>query len=134
MKKLYYDCPIEAAYMAKNFGVRLQRVNPTQLVEEDLYKEYNHPAHMANLRLFDCMEKAWQKIYVHPDSLSIFEPSIKDIGIDEANELMEYSNFAGTFWFSIDQQQGGSAAKGLVKIIKRGNKLFISPKIEEQNV
>jgi len=67
MKK-YYDCPLEAAYMAKNFGIecvddngKLWSNDCLIYVMEDVFAG-----------LFD------EKIYIHPDSLHIFDNMEED--------------------------------------------------------
>lgn len=61
MTKLYYDCAIQAAYMAKEFGVRL----------------CNKHGETINLVLVHMDDN--ERINIHPDSLHIFKPQVGDL-------------------------------------------------------
>lgn len=77
MSKLYFDCPIEATYTQKTFGVNL------------LYKEgdddvvpYRETLQQVTLIAHDLAsedEKDYIHYIVHPDSLHIFEPQELDV-------------------------------------------------------
>jgi len=72
VKKLYYTCPVEAAYMAKNFGVRF--------TDNDL----NHYAEDWKWEAFfnyfsTCMDS--DDAVINDDSFSIFEQKENDITI-----------------------------------------------------
>lgn len=75
MNKLYYDCPISAAYMTKNFGVLMANQYGNNLLAE-----------ISNGNQITWFETGVDKycknnFYIHPDSLSIFEPQLKDIAV-----------------------------------------------------
>jgi len=64
MIELYYDCPLQAAIMAKEFGVEYEwsgKLEP----QESAFGLIIVPA----------------RYYIHPDSLPIFEPKYGDKGI-----------------------------------------------------
>lgn len=65
--RYYYDCPIKAAYMHKNFGVNF--CDKTGLTVS------------ANPSLWYMAERHYmaQSLYIHPDSMGIFEPQVGDL-------------------------------------------------------
>ena len=68
--KLYYTCPIRAAYMSKEFGVKIQSTFCDTLRDED-------QGETIVAQTVDCVLEA--PYYVHPDSLPIFEPQVGDV-------------------------------------------------------
>lgn len=68
MTKLYYDCPIKAAYMAKYFEVHYT---------EPLAYGYNNGQYTVARSLRPDMSPD-TKYYIHPDSLPIFELKMGD--------------------------------------------------------
>lgn len=87
--KLYYDDPLAAAYMAREFRVQYESKNGHKL----LYAT-------ADIFMFEECEEVIQfmgdKYYIHPDSLAVFEPregdlikNIKDLEIDGNYEFYD---------------------------------------------
>jgi hypothetical protein len=145
MKKLYYDCPIEAAYMAMNFGVKLycmhtdEQMSEYDLTEAQRNFDWFHACFCEGSEEIEMisdaikyMENISDKIYIHPDSLSIFEAMEGDlyqikcsIGDYKDNPLVEYHIYnAGLF--------AGKVLLGFrdFKIIQRDNKPFLMPEVE----
>jgi hypothetical protein len=133
---MYYDCPIEAAYMVKNFGVKFQVYPYGQAVLSDF--SYDTLTHHLESCLED-KEVRW-KYYIHPDNLSIFEPRIGDlihVGYGDYGELHEIGVDEGGFKSNL--ALGGERGLGREimryqtsprEIIQRDNKAFIMPKEE----
>lgn len=114
--KYYYNCPIKAAYMAKEFGVKMYSPETEEYIEAELcISDYLWAASNPD----DDMNYQ-PPFYIHPDSLEIFEPREGDI--------VEYSTYTlKDRWhtkFKRLSKRGGS----LVRIIQRDNKPFIMPK------
>jgi hypothetical protein len=148
-KRYYYDCPIEAAYMAKNFGMEFQDENDwdAEVIIHDkdagfLYSRGTEE--MASKEMY-----IGEKIYVHPDSLPILEPQPKDkVGNDHYSDLVvsdedykrylrarhdeEFSAVFSVPLISVSKAKDGIAS-GEAVIEKRDGKPFFWPK-EEQDV
>lgn len=108
-KKLYYDCPIKALYMMKEFEVKYDFEN-----EEGLIRIIKTP----EIRRDNCM----RKIYVAPESEHIFEPKKHDLGVH--SNCSDSLYFDGLHWFI-----GNKAFKN-ADIIIRGQKQFFMPEVE----
>jgi hypothetical protein len=105
-QKLYYSCPLEAAYMAKNFGVKFNGADYETLclLASDNYK-------------LDA------DFFVLPDSLSIFEPQVGD------------TVFNGEIHYDIEQLQTAQYYQHHIKhsgfeIRSRNGRPFIMPQQE----
>ena len=87
MKKFYTD-PLQAAYMAKEFGV--------EFYGRDLEDgcEYNHTIDWL-LRNATLGKEKWNStdIMVHEDSLPIFKPMIGDLIFDEVVSRCNYEQY-----------------------------------------
>ena len=67
--KLYYTCPIVAAYMSKYFGVKYFCEDDDEVIDYQEICVYNR-----NGKWDDPI-----KAFIHPDSLPIFEPQVMDL-------------------------------------------------------
>jgi len=112
MSKLYYDCPIKAAYMAKEFGAKT--VCPDGLDEPDTMTALIND--MAD------PEIAPDKYYIHPDSLYIFEPKVGDVIITKQED---HTYIAHGIENRTDLYSGCS------NIIRRNGNAFIMPETEK---
>lgn len=133
MKKLYYDCPLEAAYMAKNFGVEIYTI----WKRKDGDRKQTHDK--EKLRDLDCYATPY---YIEDDSLHIFEPQVGDLVEYRTNGSIAYveTNFTIVFKRKILMRDDMSdydyegfgfneiPLTGDEKIIQRNNKAFIMPK------
>jgi len=111
MKKLYYTCPIEAAYMTKNFGI----------IFDDEYRIFVNLESIGMYLDFDIL-KDDIKHYIHPESLSIFEPQVGDlVRID----IAPFHDFIimNSYFLSTNCE--------IKEIIQRNGRAFIMP--EAQN-
>ena len=115
-KKYYYDCPIKALYMMKEFGVNLKCEN-----ESSSYYYSFGKAMLDHIRREVLKDTTWEKnlgkIYVAPESEHIFEPKVKDYGLDSQEYLVAHN---GVNWGSPHN----------VRIIIREGKHFFNPKEE----
>ena len=140
MPKYYYTDPLKAAWMAREFGVKIYAYinviggNNCRIGDVDckIHKEIDEKPIMY-LNPNDCFKNprtlpyaGWQqavdKWYIHPDSLHILKPKVGDIA-----------------WWNI--ADGSSALViitplfikqgGLQEIIQRDNKAFFMPEVEE---
>ena len=114
MKRYYYDCPLESAYMAKHFEMKIYMGD---LVADNIW-EWKDCADSASLE-DDIIPKRFN---IHPDSLPLLEPQVGD--------LIESSALPTTMqYFRIDIVCDEYV--GLERIIERNGKVFFSPKCEE---
>lgn len=116
MARLYYTCPIEAAYMAKNFGVKIM-VNDTEGTEM--------------LCVISSLSR--DKYYIHPDSLSVFEPQEGDLVYCMGSYQIMPADI-DDFGVKYDRRiiiQNVTSPIATGKIIQRNNKPFIMPQSEE---
>lgn len=75
-KKLFYTCPIEAAYMSKNFGVKLMTPDGRLLfLSNDVLRNLWYWGADYGSRALIPEDNQ----YVHPDSLHIFKPKGGDV-------------------------------------------------------
>ena len=128
-KRYYYDCPLQAAYMAKyfgmKFGLKCNGIVVWDCQRNGMSKEW-HPItewqHIAE----DGASEDYQPLYIHPDSLSILEPQEDDVIIDDEDypwlvSSCGYRNNCTIF----------EAQEWMKEIIKRDGKPFFWPLVEE---
>ena len=116
-KRLYYTGPIKAAYMAKEFGVKLNiRVSPKGEISE-YFIDYELMLREQEKGLF----------YVAKESESIFEPIKGDEGRWSGKRGAHYANYNGEQWVSAGSEEVPP------KIIMRDNKHFFNPEIENND-
>lgn len=127
MSRLYFDCPIQALYMMKEFGVEFECKNTDEeMIEHDLTEEGRfYPFLHCGIWQPDALEDIdwdnFRRIYVAKESEHIFKPKEGDFGLD------------------IDNQEGAIFEKGDdfnwqyigYKIIMRNNKPFFTALVEE---
>lgn len=122
MAKYYYDCPIKAIYMMREFGIEIyilidgdQRMN---LLDFELNGNYLHDA----LDELDYSREGY-KFYVAKESESIFEPKDDDFGIDNLNQPMTFNDGS---WFDVRLQDWIDPYTD-IKITMRDTKHFFQP-------
>ena len=129
-KKYYYDCPIQALYMMKEFGVNLKCEN-----ESSSYYYSFGKAMLDHIRREVLKDTTWEKnlgkIYVAPESEHIFEPKDGDLGqmkAEGARFFVKY-NESSKEW---KEWHGGGyySNKNGSDIIMRDGKNFFNPKEE----
>jgi len=122
-KKYYYDCPIQALYMMKEFGVNLKCEN-----ESSSYYYSFGKAMLDHIRREVLKDTTWEKnlgkIYVAPESEHIFEPKKGDEGRWARLVGAHYANYNGEQWVSAGIEEK------LPEIIYRNGKHFFNPKEE----
>ena len=125
-KKLYYDDPLQAAYMAKEFGVILHLSNCSDLSPTCGYwfDLGNNPDHIANdvYELYQGNEV--KRAHIHPDSYHIFNAKDGDKNI----EGYTFSGRLGMWCINGESK----AFIGHKDIDKRNNKPFFTPLIEDK--
>lgn len=115
--KYYYKDPLAAAYMAREFGIKLYWLNKKGAKREpQSHKTVLGYAYEANLELPD-------RFYIHPDSHHIFEPIVCDVGVDDNGTPVEYA--AGA-WVG----DGSPVGVEPVRIIQRNGRPFFWPEVE----
>lgn len=122
--KYYYDCPIKAAYMAKEFGV---------VTVDDAGDVIGFGVMQWEAR--NDAEK--ERYYVHPDSLHIFTPKKFDI-IVNANDapftVCTYPTAEKESYYDYitprDAKWHFKNSPARWSILKRNNKAFIWPESE----
>ncbi len=117
MTKYYYDCPLEAAYMAKNFGMRF--IAPLNAKFDwkspDSYMSRNREWILIN-----------GKLYIHPDSVAMLEPRDDDL-CEVVDDDMFCVDCGGVYGYGCDIIERQNKFK---KIIQRDGKPFFWPKME----
>ena len=114
----YYDCPLEAAYMAKCFGVTYY----TQPDASDADDPYTFENEFKRFGIDFNRQKI--KYYIHPDSLSTFEPQDGDMD----NKGFFYDD---VIWKRALRIEGGDLMRvnrSIQQIIQRNGKQFFWPK------
>jgi hypothetical protein len=137
--RYFYTDALAAAWMSKHFGMRLQFTIPLMSVEK-------------SMKIGDYAIARWhesgEKIYIHPDSLSILEPQVGDIveykwnikpTLDAIIDKEQPHNIVEEEWayevsdvFSESQLQDlkDPSRRKDVKIIQGGGIPFMWPEVE----
>ena len=113
-KKLYYTCPIEAAYMAKNFGVKFDF--------EESWQGVSSPKLLSELIK---NKGAHYKPAVSLESHSIFEPQDGDLSEFAHRKTYPYAIVKMNSRHNIEKAQNE-----VKNIIQRNGKSFIMPEVE----
>lgn len=79
MTKYYYDCPIQALYMMREFDVKFFTKGFLNIESDFLEMELGY--HLTIRDIYGKLANDYTKIYVAPESEYIFEPKEGDIGI-----------------------------------------------------
>lgn len=135
MTRYFYNDPLAAAYMAREFGVQLQywysgikAIYPDRI--EIFGEEFREIPQNWHTSLADIlgggMHLNHARYYIHPDSLPIFEPRMGDLceftRYDDDGELIEneFAEYGNVFPIGIPDL-----------IIQRDNKPFFWPESEQ---
>ena len=129
-KKYYYDCPIQALYMNKEFGVNLKCEN-----ESSSYYYSFGKAMLDHIRREVLKDTTWEKnlgkIYVAPESEHIFEPKEGDLGQMKAEGARFFVKYNESLKEWKEWHCGGYYSnKNGSDIIMRDGKHFFNPKEE----
>ncbi|QDP62904.1 MAG: hypothetical protein Unbinned5081contig1002_9 [Prokaryotic dsDNA virus sp.] len=110
MTKLYYADPLSAAYMAREFGVKMyiEGSNVELNSWNDFFVEYGG----GTIDAFS------DEFYVHPDSYHIFEPQVGDVFEDANHRILK-------------KHKHTIAVIHPITIIQRNNRPFFWPESEE---
>lgn len=133
MERYYYSCPIEAAYMIKHHGIKIDD-HPWRNADDAGAKISIGMEEILDIAKETKVVETW--FFVHPDSVKLLEP--------QENDLVDL----GDHGFAIVVARDGNnidcalfdASSGLLKtgywhrrwhpIIQRNNKPFVMPKSE----
>jgi hypothetical protein len=134
MSKLFYDCPINAAYMVNKFGIKLYRIRFADEPDNIEIVRLSSLAVDCGFALTDPAIVQDYRYYVHPDSMPLFTLEAGDLvrfrenhaayvlGDDLMSVPASRSKYADPcFWFDKTQ---------LREIIQRNEVPFICPEIE----
>jgi len=120
MARMYFDCPIKALYMMKEFGVELVTEQGNKYWKKDILVDVDNYAYGDF--------KKGEKYYVDPESEAIFNPKEGDNGFDKT---------FGFFVCNIHKLWNSTSGIGLInqefnnmEIIKRDGKHFFTPLTE----
>jgi len=125
----YYDCHLEAAYMAKNFGV-------TYSITDDNGETWEEGVeHFAEQGVCPLQDQA---IPIHPDSLHIFEqrgfPKSGDSDFNLYTKKVDYCTTIERVMYDFQAQEENKSISEtefkwtFKEIVRRNNKPFIIPK------
>ena len=120
--KYYYDCPIQALYMMREFNVEFYTKGYLDIESDFLEKELGF--HLNIRDIYGKLANDNTKIYVAPESEHIFEPKKRDEGRWARLIGAHYANYNGEQWVS------AGIEKKLPEIIYRNGKHFFNPKEE----
>ena len=134
-KKYFYDCPIKALYMNKEFGVKFYTTFKNDFFEKKLSFHLNfRDIYNALIQLLGACNASSidYKIYVAPESEHIFEPKEGDIGIVKNFNPLIFVRFYSYYnsWNYEDDEYGERFNNDEVNIIHRDGKHFFNPKEE----
>jgi len=129
-KKLYYTCPIEAAYMTRYFEVKF-----ISAYDEYLVCGISDGSAIWYLKGGDVpIPYIQDEFFIHPDSLFIFEPREDDIIINQgyicqAHGDYEYNDLVVVRSLSVVRHANPFDTQN--RIIQRNNRPFLMPKTEQ---
>lgn len=130
MTEAYYTCPLQAAYMNKEFGVKYGIKHYGKIVWDctgDIMSDDWHPIQEVDEIIGDV--RMHDEYYIHPDSMSVLEPQQGDVFCtirpDAVSVEVVMSDIRAEEFKHLIKTQGA-------KIIQRDNKPFFWPKFEEQ--
>ena len=121
-KRYYYDCPIKALYMMKEFGVKFE-CKDTNGDVYDFQEWYLNSNNISELSLE--LENFPISIYVKKESEHIFKPKKGDEGRWLRPIGAHYANHNGEQWVSAGIEPNPP------EIIIVDNKHFFSPEVEK---
>ncbi len=125
MVKYYYDDPLQAAYMLRefNFKIGCYDIDDLNYFEEDSLNSLSDG--IGNNQIESDIDSAY---IIHPDCYELLKPKEGDLGKDSGNPLYYY-----LFWEGVWRSLNGIKLEdnGTIEIIQRNNKAFFTPKIEE---
>ena len=134
MSKLYYDDPLKAAIMARDFGVKY-RAKPRGLAVTCDVSIDDGMGERINIK------PNGDIYYVHKDSADIFKPMVGDVLSDTSSKCLEVVD---NDWEKRNKWDGGRIryskmiticdaqnrfVKGFSKIIQRDGKSFFTPEV-----
>lgn len=133
-QQLYYNDPLQAAYMAREFDVNLVYEEDVDRLPKTWHKTYgvngfytrsHHDIITSSLEVGNSrrQEIINKKFFVHPDSFGVFEPKVDDI-IEHIHEDPRIVNDIHDCCFTL----GVDYTKN-VTIIQRSSKAFFMPNI-----
>lgn len=142
-KKPHYTDPLKAAWMVREFGVKLGIKHNGKLVWDWIdVLNTPHPATTPEDILEDYPHELQDKYYIHPDSLDIFEPRVDDLvllGEDDAyfvtssNEWWDANKDKDCLRYSFVTEKEAAIYidEGDMNIIQRQGKAFFQPESDE---
>lgn len=124
-KKLYYTDPLAAAYMAREFGVKLQGILNEKIVnihqtnpdDAEFWTEGSEEVEPDGSESVNSY--LGKQFYIHPDSYHIFEPQVGDLLQNEDGAFMQFLGASGGLKILY------------AKVIQRNNKPFFTPELEQ---
>jgi hypothetical protein len=133
MTKLYYDCPIKALYMMKEFEVDLQQfLYPDPLANERKLMHIGYNTLLSDLPYWKEEFKNKNRFYIESGSEHIFEPKHGDLNQDGDmfNSDINCSDPRGA-WEEIGQNDSHKHDDRFDEIIRRESKHFFMAEVEE---
>ena len=117
--RYFYTDPLEAAYMAKHFGMKL-------FVPEDDFEQEELLTTAACV--FMAFEK-WdeERVFIHPDSLPLLEPKLHDCIMQKCNDGEPYRDCCV---FVLEERDLPWEMEEESRIIQRDGKHFFWPEKE----
>lgn len=125
--KLYYTDPLQAAWMAREFGVKFENEDDAAMFVIEGGDEYATLSQMQQTITS-------KKYYIHPDSYHIFEPQEGDVV--EYNIICDkypLEKRASHCLVTKTMMQTLGAIWVLEEIIQRNNTAFFMPLVEKDN-
>jgi hypothetical protein len=124
--KMYYTDPLKAAWMCREFGVKFQ-------TEHGELMEYHHPFGWNSET--ESIGNMFQRFYIHPDSLALFQPKIGD-WVQIINKATRNHGWIRHYTKSIAAHEKHGAyirerfKNNNLRIIQRNNKAFFTPEVD----
>ena len=134
-KKYYYDCPIQAFYMNKEFGVKFYTTFKSDFLDKKLGFHVNfRDIYNVLIELLGVCNafSSDNKNYVEPESEHIFEPKEGDFGIVKNFNPLIFVRFRSHYnsWGYEGDEYYEQFNNNEVNIIYRNGKHFFNPKEE----
>ena len=135
MTRYYYDCPIKALYMMREFGVKIEQWKFIAADHEPKLDDVWQQHIIQELHDYNVKTYREDFFYVAKESESIFEPKEGDISLQQNNEFIFASKIAiwcseQSCWTRQEPKKPSRFLRGNQTIIMRNNKQFFACEVE----
>lgn len=131
MTRLYYDCPIKALYMMREFGVKIEQWKFIAADHEPELEDVQQQEMIQEFHDYNIKTYKEDFFYISKESEHIFEPQHDDLGLTEKDLLPCIFNYKNNWMGLSIVGDCGIREDENCLITMRNNKQFFQPLTEE---